>query len=62
MGFAPTHLELKSKLTADAKGQMVGNSFSAVTVARLLVCLVATEDHAAGHDLALQPMEGVASQ
>lgn len=40
MGFTSKHLELKSKMTQDQKGQMIGNSFSAIAVARLLAGLV----------------------
>ena len=53
MGFPSTHLELKSKLSNDAKGQLIGNSFSAIAVARLLACLVTNEEEAQRHHLTM---------
>ena len=54
MGFVSSHLELKSKLSADAKGQLIGNSFSVITVARLLVGLVLSEEDCVNEDLTLR--------
>ena len=51
MGFEPNYLEAKSKLSADVKGQLIGNSFSAIAVARLLVGLVASEDDVKDRDV-----------
>lgn len=42
---------LKTRLSAEQKSQMMGNSFSAIAVARLLVSLVADDEQAEGHDL-----------
>ena len=53
MGFPSTHLELKAKLQADAKGQLIGNSFSVIAVARLLASLVTTPEEASSHDITL---------
>ena len=44
MGFNSTHLEAKTKLSNDQKGQLIGNSLATVMVARLLPGLVITED------------------
>lgn len=51
MGFNSNHLEVKSKLSNDQKAQMIGNSFSAIAVARLLACLVVTKIQAETLDL-----------
>lgn len=51
MGFASNHLEAKVKLSNDVKGQLIGNSFSAIAVARLLVGLVASDDMVADQDV-----------
>ena len=53
LGFASNHLNTKARLSVDAKGQLVGNSFSAVVVARLLAGLVLKEDQCQGKDLTL---------
>eukprot|EP00435_Cladocopium_sp_Y103_P035125 s1263_g9.t1 len=53
MGFMPTHLTTKSRLSQDQKGQMIGNSFSAISVARLLVGLVLDESSCQGLDITL---------
>lgn len=52
MGFTSNHLEAKSKLSNDVKGQLIGNSFSATAVARLLVGLVVTEAEVESRDVA----------
>eukprot|EP00435_Cladocopium_sp_Y103_P006921 s1363_g2.t1 len=57
MGFQSSHLNTKTRLTTDLKGQMVGNSFSAMVVARLLVGLVLTEERCQGKDLSLMLWE-----
>jgi site-specific DNA-cytosine methylase len=51
MGFPTNHLELKSRLSADLKSQLIGNSFAVIAVARLLVGLVATEEQVVTKDL-----------
>ena len=51
MGFTSSHLTLKTRLTNDMKQQLIGNSFHAVTVARLLAALACTEDEAYNQDL-----------
>eukprot|EP00438_Fugacium_kawagutii_P001042 Skav214386 [mRNA] locus=scaffold333:24516:28736:- [translate_table: standard] len=53
MGFLSTHLTTKARLSNDVKGQMVGNSFSAMAVARLLVGLVLSNDMCQHMDLTL---------
>ena len=53
MGFVSTHLNTKARLSNDAKGQMIGNSFSAIVVARLLVGLIVTADQCQGKDVTL---------
>eukprot|EP00435_Cladocopium_sp_Y103_P034076 s3144_g8.t1 len=51
MGFPSNYLELKSRLSADQKSQLIGNSYAVVAVARLLAGLVVREDQATGKDL-----------
>jgi hypothetical protein len=53
MGFASNHLATKSRLSQDQKGQLIGNSFSAIAVARLLVGLVLEEADCANTDVTL---------
>jgi len=57
MGFQSTHLNTKTKLSADLRGQMVGNSFSAMVVARLLVGLVLKPEQCVGKDVSLMLWE-----
>eukprot|EP00435_Cladocopium_sp_Y103_P031880 s1016_g8.t1 len=51
LGFTSSHLTLKQKLTNDQKGHFVGNSFSAIAVARLLAGLAVDKEIAAQADL-----------
>ena len=51
MGFPSNYLEAKNKLSNDVKGQLLGNSFSAVAVARLLVGLVVSEEEVKERDV-----------
>lgn len=53
MGFCSNHLTAKNRLSNDLKGQMIGNSFSAISVARLLVGLVATPEQCKNKDVTL---------
>eukprot|EP00435_Cladocopium_sp_Y103_P052133 s394_g16.t1 len=53
MGFPSNHLNTKTRLSVDLKGQMIGNSFSAIVVARLLAGLVVTEEECSGKDITL---------
>ena len=54
LGFTSSHLNLKQKLTADQKGHFIGNSFSAVAVARLLAGLAVSNEAVAGIDVTEQ--------
>ena len=54
MGFFSNHLTTKTRLSADARGQMIGNSFSAIVVARLLAGLVLDEASCSGEDVTLR--------
>jgi hypothetical protein len=45
------HFELKQKLTEDQKGQLIGNTFPVIVVARLLCGLALTEEQATGRNL-----------
>ena len=51
MGFTSSHLTIKKKLTNDEKQQLIGNSFHAIVVARLLCRLVCAQDEVQGQDL-----------
>ena len=51
LGFHSDHLELKTKLSEDQRQQMVGNTWPALLVARLLAGLVVTHEQAKGRDL-----------
>eukprot|EP00435_Cladocopium_sp_Y103_P022795 s2181_g5.t1 len=51
LGFNTDHLELKQKLSEDQRGQLVGNTFPVVVVARLLCGLALTEEQAKGRNL-----------
>lgn len=51
MGFTSSHLTIKKKLTNDEKQQLIGNSFHAIVVARLLCRLVCTQDEVQGQNL-----------
>ena len=51
MGYTSSHLTLKSKLTNDQKGHLIGNSFSAIVVARLLTGLALDDDQGKDVDL-----------
>jgi site-specific DNA-cytosine methylase len=53
MGFQSSHLATKARLSADVRGQMVGNSFSAIAVARLLAGLVVTAEQCKRKDVTL---------
>ena len=53
MGFTSSHLNTKARLSQDQKGQMIGNSFSAIAVARLLVGLVLSPEDCARSDVTL---------
>ena len=53
MGFVSTHLNAKTKLSADVKGQLLGNSFHVIAVARLLVGLVLSKEDCQGIDVTL---------
>ena len=53
MGFQSNHLSTKTRLSADTKGQLIGNAVSAIAVARLLVGLVLDEAKVQGRDLTL---------
>ena len=57
MGFQSSHLTTKTRLSSDTKGQMIGNSFSAMVVARLLVGLVLTPEQCANKDISLMLWE-----
>lgn len=50
-GYPSNYLEAKSKLSNDVKGQLIGNSFSALAVARLLAGLVLRDEDARGCDV-----------
>ena len=51
MGYTSSHLTLKSKLTNDQKGHFIGNSFSAIVVARLLTGLALDDEQGKDVDL-----------
>eukprot|EP00434_Breviolum_minutum_P013853 symbB.v1.2.012215.t1/scaffold833.1/size175488/5 len=51
MGFISSHLTIKKKLTNDEKQELIGNSFHAIVVARLLCRLVCTQNEVQGQDL-----------
>ena len=51
LGYNSDHLELKQKMTEDRKGQLVGNTFPVVVVARLLCGLALTEEQAKERNL-----------
>ena len=53
MGFSSSHLTTKTRLSADIRGQMIGNAVSAIAVARLLTGLVLRPDQAKGKDITL---------
>ena len=44
LGYNSDHLELKQKMTEDRKGQLVGNTFPVVVVARLLCGLASQRE------------------
>ena len=44
LGYNSDHFELKQKLTEDQKGQLIGNTFPVIVVARLLCGLALTEE------------------
>ena len=54
MGFQSSPLATKARLSVDMRGQMVGNSFSAIAVARLLAGLVVTAEQCERKDVTLQ--------
>ena len=51
LGYNSDHFELKQKLTEDQKGQLIGNTFPVIVVARLLCGLALTEEQATGRNL-----------
>ena len=53
MGFCSNHLTVKNKLSQDVRGQLLGNTFHVVAVARLLAGLVVREADCANLDVTL---------
>lgn len=57
LGFCSNHLTTKARLSADIRGQLIGNSVSSMAVARLLVGLVLKPEQAHGIDVTLKLWE-----
>ena len=52
LGFNSDRLDPKQKLTEDQRGQLLGNAFPVVVVARLLVGLALTQEDAHARNIA----------
>lgn len=57
LGFNSDHLDLKQKLTEDQRGQLLGNTFPVVVVARLLVGLALTKEDAHARNISSEIWE-----
>eukprot|EP00438_Fugacium_kawagutii_P000277 Skav206174 [mRNA] locus=scaffold3494:124406:139670:+ [translate_table: standard] len=57
LGFLSNHLTTKNRLSLDIRGQMIGNSISCMSVARLMAGLVVRPEECSQHDLTLKLWE-----
>ena len=62
LGFNSDALDLKQKLTEDQRGQLIGNTFPVLVVARLLAALCITSEMAASTDLTAELWEDLEKQ